>query len=263
MNRSFTDNNGRTRQLKRLAPTDFALEDQLLSVLHTVADTKLVQTKGVVLVNSCKFQVGLTIPDLVIISDKRNVRRGGRTVRRLTLFDCTVLAELLNCGPSRRQSISTKLYAQPTSLDRTIKRLLGLGLILERRDGALAGRRGLFPSSIQVISVEAKLRRWREALGQARKYLVFSNRAFIALPERLIASNTRIRPVCAAEGIGLLAVNPHGAKLLLRARKKKLITADWIWLLSRTVGFTDCKDSEMHRPHCQSACVTSKKRRKA
>src|ERR1035441_1804096 len=204
------------RQLRQSGQIDFALEDQLLSVLHAVANSTLMQAKDVVLVNSCKFQVGMTIPDLLIITGKHNNGSRVRAVRRLTLFDCTVLAELLNHGPSRRRSITTKLYAQPTSLDRAVERLMRWGLVSRQMDGALAARRGLFSRGIHVISIEAKLRRWREALGQAKQYRSFSNSALVALPERLIAANSKIRPACAAEGIGLLAVNPNGAKLLLR-----------------------------------------------
>lgn len=223
----------------RLAPLDFALEDELLWVLHDVAHSRLVKARGVLVSSSCKFQVGTIIPDLLLVTVENGCRHQSRRLLQMTHFDCVVLADLLNVGPSHRRAVTSRIYAQPATLDKSLNRLLRWRLVVRKPDGTFAGRRRVLPSGLRVISVEAKLRRWKDALGQAKRYLNFSNSSFVALPESLIHKNWKIEATCATEGIGLIGVTPNRAKLIRPATWQKPLTADWLWIVGRTVGFTD------------------------
>ncbi len=72
-----------------------------------------------------------------------------------------------------------------------------------------------------IVSIEAKLRNWKEAYLQAQRYLCFSDYAYIAMP------NTHIKnieqDIFTESGIGILSVDNENKKIVevLSARKSE------------------------------------------
>jgi hypothetical protein len=106
--------------------------------------------------------------------------------------------------------------------------------VLRRRpDGGYVVRRGWFPTAAQVIAVEAKLYRWREAIEQATTYRRFANRSFVALPRTTIARTPRISEACRARGLGLIEVWPTGVRVLRAADRHRPASPEWVWVVGQ------------------------------
>ncbi|QYH34740.1 hypothetical protein [Salinibacterium sp. M195] len=72
----------------------------------------------------------------------------------------------------------------------------------------------------RVVTVEAKLRDWHRAIGQARRQQLSSDAAFVALETRSARNIQDELSIIAAGGIGVIAVDPRTqrAKVLARPR---------------------------------------------
>lgn len=57
----------------------------------------------------------------------------------------------------------------------------------------------------EIVTVEAKVKNWREAVAQAARNRVFAHRSYVALPEP-VAKRVRPEPIFKQLGIGLLSV---------------------------------------------------------
>lgn len=69
-----------------------------------------------------------------------------------------------------------------------------------------------------VITVELKLRNWREALDQARLNLRVSNYSYVALQEPLSRFDSRLFIETIQSGIGLLSVNGTASEIVCPKR---------------------------------------------
>lgn len=68
----------------------------------------------------------------------------------------------------------------------------------------------------EVVTVEAKVGKWRAALRQAARNRIFSHRSFVALPENL-AARICSDPMVDQSGIGILSVSQEGAVKIVKA----------------------------------------------
>jgi hypothetical protein len=98
-------------------------------------------------------------------------------------------------------------------------------------------RRGLFPNAAEVIAVEAKLHRWREAIEQATTYRRFANRSFVALPRATIEGSAQISEACRERGLGLIAVWSSGAKVVRPAVRHRPASAEWVWVVGQAADW--------------------------
>ena len=90
-----------------------------------------------------------------------------------------------------------------------------------------------------MIAVEAKLRRWREALQQAVSYLDFADQAYVALPAAVVDRNNGLVAAAETARVGIIAVHESDLTLMREAPCQVARSADRVWLLSRTVGIND------------------------
>jgi hypothetical protein len=67
----------------------------------------------------------------------------------------------------------------------------------------------------EVLAIEAKLTRWREALHQAYRNRCFAHRSYVALPPEVAARAGRYASEFALRRVGIYAVSPHGLTLIL------------------------------------------------
>jgi len=91
---------------------------------------------------------------------------------------------------------------------------------------------------IELVAIEAKITRWREALAQAHRYRAFADRTYVALPSEIIDRTEAIGECAHRMGIGLIAVTSTSASVILESPSVVPRTADRMWIVGRTVGFT-------------------------
>src|ERR1035438_1376614 len=241
----------------------FALEDRLLAIVKKTIPSSLALKHCAVVSSFLKFPIGMIVPDLVIIAEAENSCR--RTVDRRvpSLFECAVVAEILKHGPRESGQITKHFYMQPNRLDQAVLRLKRFGLLTTNTDGALVARKRDFPSSVKIISIEAKLRRWKEAIQQAKTYFQFSNNSYVALPKAMIEINDKIKRACRTEGIGLIAVNSTRAEILFNGKSVKPMTAERVWLIRKTSALKGVRRIPLNKQNAYKTPVTATKRLKA
>lgn len=210
----------------------FRLEKDLVAVLRE-------STPGV-LKNAprlCRMltetQVGPRIPDLLLFYSKPDRQR---SAVQLTYFDCAILAAILDGQPIDVVKLAERTYASIGDIERRVVRLVRLGFVTARPDGTFALRRGVIPTDVRVVAVEAKLYRWREALSQAEAYFSFANESYIAMPSHAVRRNINALDACAVAGVGIIAVDDSGASLLLNGERREPCSAEWVRLVSNAVG---------------------------
>lgn len=77
---------------------------------------------------------------------------------------------------------------------------------------------GFYPYCDEIVTVEAKITKWRKAAEQAIRHRLFSNRTYIALDKRYLHRAIKYISSFRKEKIGILSVNENGTtKLILKA----------------------------------------------
>lgn len=101
----------------------------------------------------------------------------------------------------------------------TVARLLARIGVLESRGSRVRLLKPVPAPVTDLVAVEAKLTRWRDALRQARRYAYFANHVYIAIVARLadrVDRGSLYRARC-----GLLAVEAHRAFIAVPSPRRK------------------------------------------
>jgi len=144
------------------------------------------------------------------IADVVAVRSGRATLGRpLSVWESAILATVRRLGSTRIDVLERVCGFEAHGLrgdDPRFGRLVRGGL-LRRGQGGVVKIGSTWGRSFQIIAIEAKLTRWREALSQAAEYRQYADRAYVALPEAAVPAASRHRTEFEAVGVGLLSVN--------------------------------------------------------
>ena len=179
-----------------------------------------------------EVSVGQIIPDLVIIRARRRRAPDARVIR-LTGFDSWIVGELMRAGALAEPTLTTKLFARSESTLVALAKLQKLGMVRRLDSGVYVVTTNL-AKRFEVVSVEAKLTRWRAAIEQAKKYLSFSDESFVALPASVIERNKQIIQRCRVEGVGLIAVTRRDVSVVLKpSPETEPDLREWTWVLSK------------------------------
>jgi hypothetical protein len=176
--------------------------------------------------------MGLIIPDLLVGSWRPDL--APRAYAATTLIDAHVRALIERDGVVTPDAIRARLYLSPNAAAAAEGRLVRHGLIsrcdTSARDTSatceggvrhLTGKEnvawtltpGAETSGLDIVAIEAKLSRWREAVAQARSYLTFADRAFVVLDGNRVTASAALLGAVTAAGVGL--VLQHGRILRL------------------------------------------------
>jgi hypothetical protein len=153
---------------------------------------------------------------------------------RLTYEDAILLAALLKQSATSAE-LREQFFADVASLEQRLGGLSGKNLVRRSADGRWEANRSVLPSGIRIVAIEAKLARWRQALEQAGQYSVFANESYIAMPGHL-ACGRQLLTTCASRGVGVIAVDQHGVRVVLEAESHAPQTPEWLRFVTRTVG---------------------------
>lgn len=214
---------------KRRAQDSFELESQLCDVLAAGLRDALGWSGEATMLS--EVQVGSVIPDLVLVDP----RRVGSSVGSLTGFETWIVADLLRSRSRRVKTLSRRLFARPEATTRAVARLERVGFLARASEASFSLREDSFPRDAEVVAIEAKLRRWREAIDQATEYLLFANCSYVALPKETIDGSMGILPACRHRGLGVIAVAPAGIHVVRKAPRHQPRSAGWVSLVARAL----------------------------
>lgn len=160
--------------------------------------------------------IGAGLPDLVVVTCEPEVV----ALANVELASTEVLAYLRVVNRARLDTIVERVARPRTTIVRCLDGLLEVNAVVTGSDTfALSPMwRSILPD---IVTVEAKVKNWREAVAQAARNRVFAHRSFVALPHRL-AERVRTEPILRRLGIGVLAVSKVGeVRLTRRARRSQ------------------------------------------
>jgi predicted transcriptional regulator len=100
--------------------------------------------------------------------------------------------------------ILSDLHLTESAAARALHRLVASGSVLQDREGHYQIREEAKTSKASVIAVEVKMRRWREALEQARSYMKFADQAFVLLDGNQVQVSESVADAFREAGVGLL-----------------------------------------------------------
>lgn len=181
-----------------------------------------------------EVQVEAVVPDLVAVAFQSAEAESGDRVRSLRGFECAVLAELLVRNRTSR-TLAERLWSREATVNAALDRLAWGGLVTRQRSGTYRLAEAAFRGAY-VIAIEAKLRRWADAVEQARSYQSFANRAFVALPAGVAERNAALAATCRKAGIGLLSVSATGVRVVLRGRYGSPRSRGWVWVVAKALA---------------------------
>lgn len=210
----------------------FAIEDEMLPQLRSSGLTGVFKIDGKSIVVSEKVQVGIIIPDL-IFSFSQTPQSIPSSNKRLSHFDCAVLSEIIRNGPSTIRFLCAGLYTSPDRVRMAIKTLNKSGFVRVSKNSVSAIKSRL--PKVKIISVEAKLTRWKDALSQAVEYLHFSNCAYVAMPKAIVEKQPTIAISCKLAGIGLLSVDKTEVSMVVKGKSRNVKTGKWLWAAQKMV----------------------------
>jgi hypothetical protein len=218
-------------------PVPFAYEDDLCEVLASHLDRVLSSGSNPLPTRTlAQRPVGGVIPDFIYVRSDR--LSSSSNAEGLTSIEAAIVATLASGVGLRAEAIADRLYSRIERIAPHLRALERFGVLRRSGDGVLVLRRGALPKRAHVVAVEAKLRRWREAVGQAAAYLSFANQSYVALPDSIVHENEALRAAAAALRIGVLSVGAESVTVARTAPHHRPRSAEWVWLLSRTVEFS-------------------------
>jgi hypothetical protein len=102
-----------------------------------------------------------------------------------------------------------------------IQDLVESGAAVQTESGALILSKAVASIQAEVIAVEAKLRRWREALDQAIEYKTFADRVFVAMDSFGAPTEDGVLRKFFEYRVGLCAITTEGVEWLVYPRSNK------------------------------------------
>jgi hypothetical protein len=211
----------------------FSLEVELSHILDTcLAQAVLPHTEPDLIHRLCQQQVRHVIPDFVLVHFGEMSPKI-RKARTLTPLESWIVASLLAVGTLTGSTIADRLYSKLERIGPSLNSLQRYGIVDRLPSGSYFLTNPVRLRQTQIIAVEVKLKRWRDAVRQAATYLQFSNQAYVALPESVVENNKALLAESESAKIGILAVGEDSVSVFRYAPLMEAMTADWIWLLSR------------------------------
>lgn len=189
--------------------------DHALSVMQVRFETNLAVVQR-------ELAVGRVVPDIVVL---KNQRMCHSLVHTFTIAESVVLASLRREGATRIDLLEARCGVDRTGLrDGSLKRLIDAGFLSLQRGGRVELNLDIYAVG-DVVAIEAKLHRWRDALDQASAYLQFADKAYVLLPEDGAERAGEHHEAFRSRGVGLLSVSGDDIAVVVPAKK----TQDHDW----------------------------------
>lgn len=174
------------------------------------------------------------IPDIIIVGYAKGLKAKWHPERdNLTKTDLKVLHNIYQSGARGITIDRLKHSLGFKNLNKSLFRLQTSKLVCESN-----GRMRMSDADNaffikQIIAIEAKLKNWKDAIGQAQLNENFSSHSYVLLPENIV--NNNVKSVFDSS-IGLISFNNRKVKFKKKARKNKIPSSYFSWALNEYLG---------------------------
>lgn len=153
--------------------------------------------------------VGASIPDLVYVGFLSEPPDNLWPARWTFQHACLVW-QLRKRPRLQPRTIARRVYQRAHRVEDLLQDLERSGAVRRLPTGAVQLSQGLASVRAEVVAVEAKLTRWRDALGQASNYAQFADQAIVAMPSGGIPEDPTALKAFRSAGVGLCGIEPDG-----------------------------------------------------
>lgn len=208
----------------------FRRERDLVEAVQTVIPQLLRVRSGQDVRVLTDVPIGSVIPDILVGIWRSH---SPSIDLRLTYVEAHLLAAVERLGPMDLKTLLTTVHVTEAAALRAVARLTKAGAVIQRKNGKIAVRRKYPLGDVELVAVEAKLRRWRDALRQAREYQSFANRTYVVLDEGQVRSDPEMLRAFEAASVGLWLRTTSTTSETVAAPRLAPISADRIQALQK------------------------------
>ena len=178
----------------------------------------------------CEPTVGNMIPDVVLARATENLILPKKP---FSLVEAHILALIEEHRELSELEVLAYLYLTESGARRAFAGLRKSGLIQKTDTGKMAVDSSAFTRAVEIIAIELKLRRWREALTQARTYLKFADRAYVVLDGNQVQPDSAMEEEFRSVSVGLFLHRGFWLEKIIEAPRTKPITPERIQAIQK------------------------------
>lgn len=167
--------------------------------------------------------VGSVIPDVLLAHSRAEPIPA---LKNLTFLDAAVLSCIQHYGKASLADTHRLLHVTPAATQRVFSELTRAKLLSKSDDGTYVLNGALDSGACEILGIEVKLSRWREALAQAFSYLRFATAAYVVLDGLGFNPRPSVRNYFRDSGIGLVLQFGTRTELVIKAERHNPCTPD-------------------------------------
>jgi hypothetical protein len=175
-----------------------------------------------------EISVGAVIPDVLIacwhgMPDWKP--------RMLSTVESAVVAYLLANKAVNSTKLKEDLFLTDSGAKRALDSITGAGFALFATQDTIEP---CFPNDeVSLIAFEFKMKKWNDALQQAKTYFDFANASYVILDAAQIECSDQLIAKFAEAGVGLILQSQQGFKLRLKSAEESRITSARVQAISK------------------------------
>jgi hypothetical protein len=167
--------------------------------------------------------IGAVIPDVLL--GEWPLERSYTARARCNAVEAYILALLEQVRSLTLRELMSRLHLPEEAGKRATRALIKRGAVVERARKRIALAESARTDCLEIVAVEAKMLRWREALVQATGYLQWANRAYVVLDGNQVTLTPRLLASFSEAGVGLALQRQFVLTVVLPARRHSPICA--------------------------------------
>lgn len=211
--------------------------DLIESFISTINISLITQNNRCDLLVLKETCISANYPDLVLILLNRS-KLDYWNEKRLLLKknDIKILHHLYLSNKKRSiGDLVFELGFNEKDLNKILRRLYNAEMILEVGDCFIIKNIDQLFFISDIISIEAKIKNWKDAFRQAELNYLFSSESYVLLPEKIlndkvISHNTSIHQV------GIIGINNYKNYIVKKSQKNKIPASYYSWVLNEEIG---------------------------
>jgi hypothetical protein len=162
-----------------------------------------------------KMPISECIPDIVITKLNPPYSRI-ETKKKLTYKHTYVLWLLRKFGSLNIDDISAYFFEPNERIIKYVDDLLTMNFIHQNRSTNYSLNKIYSKSHSEISAIEIKIRKWKDALNQAKRYLLFADKVSVILDASRVKITDQIENSFQVDGIGLFIANENSLEMIVQ-----------------------------------------------
>ena len=180
-----------------------------------------------------ELKTGYGRPDVVLIQYDGKLLNSGNLCSPLSQLGTYAISFLSSRPWIRPDKLGAFLNVSKKKQTALIEELENHNFIMHNNNLIKSRPKSEIMGVKRVLTFEAKLQNWKEAVNQAERHLWFTNESYILMPypsEKLV---NIISSECSRRGLGLCLFDPtFGNRIIVKPLKKGLLNTPYIWSIN-------------------------------